>query len=101
MIVENLVNLIGPFPNQCQLVLEPFRFGPKNIVADIEVGLNQMSVSIVGLHLSASLSGYFFSHFLVKLLDLLGELGAFSKLLSSNKRQRLIPHRMQNGQREW
>jgi hypothetical protein len=57
MIVENLIDLIGPFSNQCQLVLDPFRFGPKNIITYIELGLNQMSVSVVGLHLSASLSG--------------------------------------------
>jgi hypothetical protein len=55
----------------------PFSVRLKNIVTDIEVGLNQMSVSVVGLHLSASLSGNFVSHFLVKLLDLLGELSNF------------------------
>jgi hypothetical protein len=57
MIVENLVNLIGPFSNQCQLVLDPLRFGPKFIVTYTEVGLSKMGVSIVGLHLSAPLSG--------------------------------------------
>jgi hypothetical protein len=85
MIVENLVNLIEPFPNQCQLVLDSLRFGRKHIVIDSEIGLNEMGVSIVGLHLFASLSGSFVSHFLVELLDLLRELGAFSELLGSNK----------------
>jgi hypothetical protein len=86
MIVENLVNLIGPFSNQCQLVLDPFRFGPKHIVTDTEIGLNETGVSIVGLHLFAPLSGNFVSHFLVKLFDLFGELGTFSQLLRSDKR---------------
>jgi hypothetical protein len=86
MIVENFVNLMGPFPNEFQLVLDPFRFRPKNIITDTEVGLNEMSVSVVVLHLFASLSGNFVDHFLVELFDLLGELGAFRKLLSSNKR---------------
>jgi hypothetical protein len=49
MIIENLVNLIGPFSNQCQLVLDPFRFGPKQVVTDTKVGLNQMRVSVMGM----------------------------------------------------
>jgi hypothetical protein len=69
-----------------QVVIYFAKSGPKHIVTDTEVGLNEMGVSIVGLNLLAPLSGNFVSHFLVKLLDLFGELGTFSKLLSSDKR---------------
>jgi hypothetical protein len=51
-----------------------------------EVGLETVSVSIVGLHLLMPLSGYLVRHFLVKLLNLLGGLGTFGQLLSLDAR---------------
>jgi hypothetical protein len=75
MIVEILVNLIGTFSDEFQLVLDPFRFIPDRIVITREVGLDKVSISIMGLHLILTLSRYLVSDFLVKWLDLLGKLG--------------------------
>jgi hypothetical protein len=46
MIVENLVDLIGLFPDEGQFVLNAIRFSPENIVARREIWLHKMSVSI-------------------------------------------------------
>jgi hypothetical protein len=56
MIVENLVDLIGPFPDEGQLMLKAPLFSSEYIVARIEIWLHKMSVSIMGLHLLATLS---------------------------------------------
>jgi hypothetical protein len=67
-------------------VLDPFLFSSEHIVTWGEVGLDKVRVSIVGLHLLTSLSGYLVRFFLVKLLDFLGELGTFGQLLSLDER---------------
>jgi hypothetical protein len=56
MIVGNLVELIGPFLDEGQLMLKASRFSPEYIVARREIWLHKMSVSIMGLHLLATLS---------------------------------------------
>jgi hypothetical protein len=56
MIVENFVDLIGPFLDKGQLMLKALRLSPEHIVGRREIWLHKMSVSIMGLHLLATLS---------------------------------------------
>jgi hypothetical protein len=55
MIVETLVYLLGPFPDEFQFVLNALRISPEHIIARREVLLHQMSVSVVHLHLLSTL----------------------------------------------
>jgi hypothetical protein len=55
-IVDNFVDLIGPFLDKGQIMLKALRFSPEHIVARSEIWLHKMSVSIMGLHFLATLS---------------------------------------------
>jgi hypothetical protein len=56
MIVEKLVDLIVPSPDEGQFMLKAPRFSPDYIVAKREFWLHKVSVSIIGLYLLATQS---------------------------------------------
>jgi hypothetical protein len=85
VLLVDIVDLVRALPDERQLVLGSLGFGSEHLVPRGNVGLYEVCVSIVSLHLLTSLSGYFVGDFLVQLLDLLGELDAFSKLLRFDK----------------
>jgi hypothetical protein len=101
VVVVELVDLVRALSNEGQLVLDSLGFGSEHIVARGKVGLHELRVSIVSIHLLTSLTGYFVGDFLVQFLNLLGELDAFNKFLSFDKGYRFVSKRMLNGQRQW
>jgi hypothetical protein len=70
VVIVDLVDLVRALPDERQLVLDSLGFGSEHIVARGKVGLHEVRVNIVSLHLLTSLSGYFVSDFFVQLLDL-------------------------------
>jgi hypothetical protein len=53
----HFVNHVGALPGERKLVLTHFGDSKQDIVTWVEVGLNEVSVCVVGLHLLPSLSG--------------------------------------------